>query len=256
MRCRSLGQWCTAQILRLVLDDDEAAGALCEVANLLAHAQLRSSAATALALGRLVAIRQPSGRTRGLVVGDALRRLVARILAQQLTYRLWSAANAWHTPSSREAGRRNCSCSVARPEAGGVQGRSASSATWCASVLSARPLPCGAAASKRWWGTLSVAVQLAVASTALLFFSRTFLRLRHERRSGAHSGMLQCGPSLLRPRRCAPARIFNMLSNMKRQGTIVLAWLSYMCFQRTKMHCALRNWTSEMCVCACFSYAE
>ena len=29
------------------------------------------------------------------------------------------------------------------------------------------------------------------------FFSRTFLRLRHERRSGAHSGMLQCGPSLL-----------------------------------------------------------
>ena len=31
----------------------------------------------------------------------------------------------------------------------------------------------------------------------LAIFFRTFLRLRHERRSGAHSGMLQCGPSLL-----------------------------------------------------------
>ena len=29
------------------------------------------------------------------------------------------------------------------------------------------------------------------------FVLGTFLRLRHERRSGAHSGMLQCGPSLL-----------------------------------------------------------
>ena len=37
----------------------------------------------------------------------------------------------------REAGRRNCPCSVARSEA-----RNASSATWCASALSARPLPC------------------------------------------------------------------------------------------------------------------
>ena len=57
------------------------------------------------------------------------------------------------------------------------------------------------------------------------------------------------------PRRCAFAPIFQLLGNMKRQGTIVLAWLSYMCSQRTKVHCALRNWTSEMCVCACFSYA-
>ena len=55
---------------------------------------------------------------------------------------LQNAANTWHTPSLREAGRKNCSCSVARSEAGGVQGRSASSATWCASELSARPLPC------------------------------------------------------------------------------------------------------------------
>ena len=54
-------------------------------------------------------------------------------------YRSQSAANAWHTPSSRKAGCRSCSCSAARSAAGGVQGRSASSATWCACVLSARP---------------------------------------------------------------------------------------------------------------------
>ena len=67
----------------------------------------------------------------------------AMTLSQRLEPKwLRNAANAWHTPSFREAGRRNCSCSVARSEAGGVQGRSASSATWCASEPSARTLPC------------------------------------------------------------------------------------------------------------------
>ena len=36
-----------------------------------------------LGLGRMVAIRKPTGGTRGLVVGDFFRRLIARTLAQQ-----------------------------------------------------------------------------------------------------------------------------------------------------------------------------
>ena len=53
-------------MLRLVLDDEEATLVFADVATLLARAKVPPIAA-AIALGRLVALRKPSGGTRGLV---------------------------------------------------------------------------------------------------------------------------------------------------------------------------------------------
>ncbi|CAE7292329.1 unnamed protein product, partial [Symbiodinium pilosum] len=63
----------TAEILRPLLDDPAALEALHAVAELLARALLPTSAASALGLGRIVAVSKPAGGVRGIVVGDFLR---------------------------------------------------------------------------------------------------------------------------------------------------------------------------------------
>ena len=72
----------TAEMLRLVLDAEESPQAFGDVAVFLARASVPEPIAAALAIGRLVAVRKPNGGTRGLMVGDFLRRVVARTLAQ------------------------------------------------------------------------------------------------------------------------------------------------------------------------------
>ena len=67
----------TAELVRLLLDDPGAVDAFARVATRLARAQVPPAVARAVGLGRLVALRKPSGDVRGLVVGDFLRRLVA-----------------------------------------------------------------------------------------------------------------------------------------------------------------------------------
>ena len=51
----------------------------------LALADVPEVIATALRLGRMVALRKPNGRVRGLVMGGTFRRLVARTLARQFS---------------------------------------------------------------------------------------------------------------------------------------------------------------------------
>ena len=58
----------------------------------------------ALGLGRLVAIQKPNGRVRGLVIGDLLRRLVARSLAQQLSQHIHQACSPHQYALSTRAG--------------------------------------------------------------------------------------------------------------------------------------------------------
>ena len=67
--------------------------AFADVASLLAQAQARvpDVIRAALGLGRMVALRKPTGGTRGLVVGDFLRRFTARTLAQQFAPSLEAA---------------------------------------------------------------------------------------------------------------------------------------------------------------------
>ena len=72
----------TAEIAKVLLDDPIAAEAFQRVCLRLANATIPSTIAAAIGLGRMIALQKPSGGVRGLVVGDFLRRLVARSLAQ------------------------------------------------------------------------------------------------------------------------------------------------------------------------------
>ena len=72
---------CTAE-----MDDEEATLVFVDVATLLARAQVPPQVVAAIALGRMIAVRKPSGGSRGLVVG-----VVARTLAQQFSQQLDSA---------------------------------------------------------------------------------------------------------------------------------------------------------------------
>ena len=60
-----------------ILDDEQAAQSLVDVGSLLARACVSAAAFAGPGLGRLVAVRKLSAGTRGLVVGDFLRRLDA-----------------------------------------------------------------------------------------------------------------------------------------------------------------------------------
>ena len=62
------------------------------------------SAVRALSLGRLVALQKPSGGVRGLVVGDFLRRLVARTIAQLFAPAFDSACHPYQYALSTRAG--------------------------------------------------------------------------------------------------------------------------------------------------------
>ena len=69
--------------MRLVLDNVRDAHLLFSMAEqLCAHVPL--SVTDALRLGRMTALQKPSGGERGIVAGDALRRLVAKTVAQQM----------------------------------------------------------------------------------------------------------------------------------------------------------------------------
>ena len=96
----------TADIARLLLDDADSSEAFCDVVLLLARARLPTSIASALGLGRLVALRKPAGGVRGRVVGDFLRRLVARTLAQHTAATLMKQPAPTSLPCPRVQGLR------------------------------------------------------------------------------------------------------------------------------------------------------
>ena len=76
------------------MDEEDASQLFFEVASLLAG----------LALGRLVALSKTGGGTRGLVVGDFRRRLVARTIAQQFAADFEAACNPHQYALSTRAG--------------------------------------------------------------------------------------------------------------------------------------------------------
>jgi hypothetical protein len=61
-----------------LLDEPAAVAAFVEVCQRVAQGNIPETAAHALSISKLVAPQKPSGGARGLVVGDFLRRLVAR----------------------------------------------------------------------------------------------------------------------------------------------------------------------------------
>lgn len=72
----------TTDTLRLVLDDETTTALFIDVCQQLAEARIPATIARAIGLGRLVAFQKPNGGVRGLVIGDVLRRVVSRCIAQ------------------------------------------------------------------------------------------------------------------------------------------------------------------------------
>ena len=89
----------TAEIARVVLDDEESSQAFVDVATLLAQAQIPPAILPAFGLGRVVALTKPSGGTRGLVVGDFFKCIVGHTLAQQFA---GTVEEAFEDPVARE----------------------------------------------------------------------------------------------------------------------------------------------------------
>ena len=81
----------TNEHLRILLDDEEDSRLLHGAALRLAQADVPSVILDGLRVGRLVALRKPNGRVRALVVGDVLRRLLGRALAQHFAPHFQSA---------------------------------------------------------------------------------------------------------------------------------------------------------------------
>eukprot|EP00434_Breviolum_minutum_P043514 symbB.v1.2.038794.t1/scaffold6177.1/size20301/1 len=108
----------TTDTLRLLLDDETSTAQLGQVTQLLAQARVPPTIATAIALGRLVALQKPNGRVRGIVVGDTLRRLVSRCMAQQYASTFQAACQPHQYALSTRAGHAH----VITQAEGGEQG--------------------------------------------------------------------------------------------------------------------------------------
>ena len=75
----------TGDHLRVILDSESDCVALCEFARVLVVGKVPREVMKAIRLGRVTALSKPDGGVRGIVVGDFLRRLVARTLVQQFS---------------------------------------------------------------------------------------------------------------------------------------------------------------------------
>ena len=97
----------TSEHLFPILESDRTLASVCQVAGFLARAEVPLSILSALRLGRMTALRKPSGGVRGIVVSDVFRRLVARTLAQQFAKKAETATAPFQYALSTRAG---CEC--------------------------------------------------------------------------------------------------------------------------------------------------
>ena len=72
----------TAEHLKGLLESEDDSSLLAELANSLAQADVSSDIVRALRLGRITALQKPDNGVRGIVVGEFIRRLVARTVAK------------------------------------------------------------------------------------------------------------------------------------------------------------------------------
>ena len=70
----------------------------------LSRAEAPSSIVSAIRLGRITALQKPNGGVRGIVVGDTLRRLVARTIAQKMIVEVEAATAPFQCVLSTRAG--------------------------------------------------------------------------------------------------------------------------------------------------------
>ena len=94
----------TNEHLCILLDEEADCTLLHGAAKRLARAHVPAPVVPAIRAGRIVALRKPNGRVRALVVGDVLRRLVVRTLAQEYASELQAACMPFQYGLSTRAG--------------------------------------------------------------------------------------------------------------------------------------------------------
>ena len=93
----------TAEHLRPLLDS-ERAEKFCRVCERFARADIPDEVLQVMRVGRMTALQKPTGGVRGIVVGDFVRRLVTRTLAQQLKDAVQLATTLFQFALSTKAG--------------------------------------------------------------------------------------------------------------------------------------------------------
>ena len=94
----------TTEHLKILLDSTECCALFGEVAILFARGQIPPEILEGVRVGRMTALQKPDGGVRGIVVGDVMRRLVARTLAQQFGPQADGATHPFQYALSTRAG--------------------------------------------------------------------------------------------------------------------------------------------------------
>ena len=97
----------TADHVRPLLDSERDAESFCHMCEEFARAQVSDEVVQALRMGRMTALQKSSGGIRGIVVGDFVRRLVARTLAQLLNPAVEQATSPFQFALTTKSG---CEC--------------------------------------------------------------------------------------------------------------------------------------------------
>ena len=94
----------TMEHLRPLLDSPKDLKLFFKMAESLARAEVPDAVTQTIRMGRMTALRKPSGGVRGIVAGDIIRTLVARTMAQQLGPQVEAATSPFQYALSTRAG--------------------------------------------------------------------------------------------------------------------------------------------------------
>ena len=94
----------TADHLRPLVEHASISAVFGQAAALLAQNMVPEEVMGALRCGRLIALKKPDGGVRGIVVGDVMRRVVVRTIAQQVADRVEEATSPHQYALKTKAG--------------------------------------------------------------------------------------------------------------------------------------------------------
>ena len=103
----------TTEHLKILLDSTACCALFGEVATLFARGQIPPEILEGVRVGRMTALQKPDGGVPGIVVGDVMRRLVARTLTQQFGPQAEAATHPFQYALSTRAGTK-CVAHVCR----------------------------------------------------------------------------------------------------------------------------------------------
>ena len=94
----------TTEHLKILLDSGDCSMLFGEVATLFARGQIPPEILASVRVGRMTASQKPDGGVRGIVVGDVVRRFVARTLAKQFGLQAEAATHPFQYALCTRAG--------------------------------------------------------------------------------------------------------------------------------------------------------